>query len=101
MHEGPVVVFAGGGTGGHLYPALALADELVRQRPDVRPFFLGARGGIEARVLPGRGGSIGFSRCEGSHEGSGGRISGYPWPSRPRLRPRSESNAASGRSWSW
>ena len=55
MHEGPVVVFAGGGTGGHLYPALALADELVRQRPDVRPFFLGARGGIEARVLPRRG----------------------------------------------
>ncbi|MCH7855686.1 MAG: UDP-N-acetylglucosamine--N-acetylmuramyl-(pentapeptide) pyrophosphoryl-undecaprenol N-acetylglucosamine transferase [Gemmatimonadetes bacterium] len=54
MHEGPVVVFAGGGTGGHLYPALALADELVRQRPDVRPFFLGARRGIEARVLPER-----------------------------------------------
>ena len=52
MHEGPVVVFAGGGTGGHLYPALALADELVRQRPDARPFFLGARRGIEARVLP-------------------------------------------------
>ena len=55
MHEGPVVVFAGGGTGGHLYPALALAEELVRQRPDVRPFFLGARRGIEARVLPERG----------------------------------------------
>ena len=45
MHEGPVVFFAGGGTGGHLYPALALADEFVRQRPDVRPFFLGARRG--------------------------------------------------------
>ena len=55
MHEGPVVVFAGGGTGGHLYPALALAEELVRQRPDVRPFFIGARRGIEARVLPERG----------------------------------------------
>ena len=55
MHEGPVVAFTGGGTGGHLYPALALADELVRQRPDVQPFFLGARGGIEARVLPERG----------------------------------------------
>ena len=54
MHEGPVVVFAGGGTGGHLYPALALAEEFVRQRPDVRPFFLGARRGIEARVLPER-----------------------------------------------
>jgi UDP-N-acetylglucosamine--N-acetylmuramyl-(pentapeptide) pyrophosphoryl-undecaprenol N-acetylglucosamine transferase len=55
MHEGPVVFFAGGGTGGHLYPALALADEFVRQRPDVRPFFLGARRGLEARVLPERG----------------------------------------------
>ncbi len=54
MHEGPVVIFAGGGTGGHLYPALALAEELVRQRPDVRPFFIGARRGIEARVLPER-----------------------------------------------
>ena len=54
MHEGPVVLFAGGGTGGHLYPALALADEFVRQRPDVRPFFVGARGGLEARVLPER-----------------------------------------------
>ena len=54
MHEGPVVLFAGGGTGGHLYPALALADEFVRQRPDVRPFFVGARRGLEARVLPER-----------------------------------------------
>ena len=55
MHEGPVVVFAGGGTGGHLYPALALAEELVQQRPDVRPFFVGSRRGIEARVLPEQG----------------------------------------------
>jgi UDP-N-acetylglucosamine--N-acetylmuramyl-(pentapeptide) pyrophosphoryl-undecaprenol N-acetylglucosamine transferase len=50
-----VAVFAGGGTGGHLYPALALADALVAIRPDVRPFFVGARRGVEARVLPARG----------------------------------------------
>ena len=50
-----VAVFAGGGTGGHLYPALALADALVELRPDVRPVFVGARRGIEARVLPERG----------------------------------------------
>ncbi len=57
MHEGDgvVAVFAGGGTGGHLYPALALADALVALRPDVRPIFVGAERGVEARVLPERG----------------------------------------------
>src|SRR6185436_18791436 len=47
--------FSGGGTGGHLYPALALADALVGLRPDVRPFFVGAEREIEAAVLPKRG----------------------------------------------
>lgn len=54
MHEGPVVVVSGGGTGGHLYPALAIADALRERRPDVRVFFVGARRGLEARVLPER-----------------------------------------------
>ena len=47
-----VVIFSGGGTGGHFYPALALARELAALRPDVRPFFVGSRRGVEARVLP-------------------------------------------------
>jgi UDP-N-acetylglucosamine--N-acetylmuramyl-(pentapeptide) pyrophosphoryl-undecaprenol N-acetylglucosamine transferase len=46
------VVFTGGGTGGHLYPGLAIARALVRARPEVRPFFVGARRGIERDVLP-------------------------------------------------
>ena len=46
------VLFAGGGTGGHLYPALALADALVLEQPDVQPHFVGALRGVEARVLP-------------------------------------------------
>lgn len=50
-----MVVFSGGGTGGHLYPALALADALHRVRPGVRCFFVGAAGGLEGRVLPERG----------------------------------------------
>lgn len=57
MHEAGevVVVFSGGGTGGHLYPSLALARALEDLRPDVRPFFVGARRGLEARVYPLRG----------------------------------------------
>ena len=46
------VVFAGGGTGGHLYPGLAIARELVKRDPAVRPFFVGALRGIERDVLP-------------------------------------------------
>ncbi|MGD2123277.1 MAG: undecaprenyldiphospho-muramoylpentapeptide beta-N-acetylglucosaminyltransferase [Gemmatimonadota bacterium] len=53
--QGPVAVFSGGGTGGHLYPALALADALTSLRPDVTTFFIGARQGLEARILPERG----------------------------------------------
>jgi UDP-N-acetylglucosamine--N-acetylmuramyl-(pentapeptide) pyrophosphoryl-undecaprenol N-acetylglucosamine transferase len=49
------VVFAGGGTGGHLYPALALADALRAEAPDVAVHFVGARRGVEARVLPQKG----------------------------------------------
>jgi UDP-N-acetylglucosamine--N-acetylmuramyl-(pentapeptide) pyrophosphoryl-undecaprenol N-acetylglucosamine transferase len=47
-----LVVFTGGGTGGHLYPALAIARALVRQRGDVEPFFIGAQRGVESAVLP-------------------------------------------------
>ncbi|MFI5230876.1 MAG: UDP-N-acetylglucosamine--N-acetylmuramyl-(pentapeptide) pyrophosphoryl-undecaprenol N-acetylglucosamine transferase [Gemmatimonadales bacterium] len=46
------VVFAGGGTGGHLYPALAIARALVRLDPSVRPHFVGAMRGIERDILP-------------------------------------------------
>lgn len=46
------ILFAGGGTGGHLYPGIAIARALVRLRPDVEPFFIGARRGIERHVLP-------------------------------------------------
>lgn len=47
------VLFAGGGTGGHLYPGLAIARAMHRIRPDVDPFFIGAQRGIERDVLPG------------------------------------------------
>jgi UDP-N-acetylglucosamine--N-acetylmuramyl-(pentapeptide) pyrophosphoryl-undecaprenol N-acetylglucosamine transferase len=46
------VVFTGGGTGGHLYPGLAIARALVRARSDIEPHFIGAQRGIEQDVLP-------------------------------------------------
>ena len=46
------IIFAGGGTGGHLYPGLALARALVKADPRVEPFFIGAKRGIEKDVLP-------------------------------------------------
>jgi UDP-N-acetylglucosamine--N-acetylmuramyl-(pentapeptide) pyrophosphoryl-undecaprenol N-acetylglucosamine transferase len=46
------IFFAGGGTGGHLYPGLAIARAVQRLDPRARPFFIGARRGIEKDVLP-------------------------------------------------
>jgi UDP-N-acetylglucosamine--N-acetylmuramyl-(pentapeptide) pyrophosphoryl-undecaprenol N-acetylglucosamine transferase len=55
MTHRPRVLFAGGGTGGHLYPALALASAFEAREGGADIFFLGARRGVEARVLPERG----------------------------------------------
>jgi UDP-N-acetylglucosamine--N-acetylmuramyl-(pentapeptide) pyrophosphoryl-undecaprenol N-acetylglucosamine transferase len=46
------VIFAGGGTGGHLYPGLAIARAMVQADSRVEPFFVGAQRGIEREVLP-------------------------------------------------
>lgn len=47
----PRVVFAGGGTGGHLFPGIAVARALVRRHPDAYVLFAGTGRGIEARAL--------------------------------------------------
>jgi len=49
-----IVLFAGGGSGGHLMPALSIADAMVAADPAIEPFFVGAERGIEAQVLPAR-----------------------------------------------
>ena len=52
------VLLSGGGTGGHLYPALALADALRAEAPNVAVHIVGATRGVEARVLPQKGQSL-------------------------------------------
>ncbi len=49
------LVLTGGGTGGHFFPAVALAEGARRRWPQVPVVFVGARRGIEARQLPGSG----------------------------------------------
>ncbi len=49
------VVLAGGGTAGHIEPALALADALRRQDPSVGITALGTERGLETRLVPERG----------------------------------------------
>lgn len=49
------VVIAGGGTGGHLFPGLAVARTLQRQRPDTEIHWLGGQRGIEREVIPNEG----------------------------------------------
>ncbi len=54
-NRGPCVVIAGGGTAGHIEPALALADAIRRIRPDARVVALGTERGLEKSIIPARG----------------------------------------------
>ena len=49
------VLFAGGGTGGHIYMAVALAKEIERREWDTQILFVGTRRGVEEKVLPALG----------------------------------------------
>ncbi|MBU1049121.1 UDP-N-acetylglucosamine--N-acetylmuramyl-(pentapeptide) pyrophosphoryl-undecaprenol N-acetylglucosamine transferase [Candidatus Bipolaricaulota bacterium] len=46
------ILVAGGGTGGHFYPALAMCEGLKKKYPAARFTYIGTRTGVEARVLP-------------------------------------------------
>jgi UDP-N-acetylglucosamine--N-acetylmuramyl-(pentapeptide) pyrophosphoryl-undecaprenol N-acetylglucosamine transferase len=59
------VVIAGGGTGGHLFPGLALAEEFKKRDNSAEVVFVGTEHGIEARVIPREGYPLKFVRAEG------------------------------------
>ncbi len=48
-------LFAGGGTGGHIYPAIAIAEEILRRQPESDIHFAGTKKGLERKVIPEKG----------------------------------------------
>ncbi|RJQ57040.1 MAG: undecaprenyldiphospho-muramoylpentapeptide beta-N-acetylglucosaminyltransferase [Nitrospiraceae bacterium] len=59
------IVIAGGGTGGHIFPAIALAREFRKTFPDAGITFVGTVKGMEANIIPKEGFDIRFIRSEG------------------------------------
>jgi len=59
------VVIGGGGTGGHLYPGIALAREIMARRPDAIVTFAGTARGIETKVVPREGFELDLLRIAG------------------------------------
>ncbi|HTU01362.1 MAG TPA: undecaprenyldiphospho-muramoylpentapeptide beta-N-acetylglucosaminyltransferase, partial [Candidatus Sulfotelmatobacter sp.] len=87
------VVITGGGTGGHLFPALAAQEALLRRRPEAAVLFVGAARGMEATLLPRLGHAFrGLPARQvmgaglGGRLRSGARLPGVVWQARGILR---------------
>lgn len=52
------VIISGGGTGGHIFPAISIANEIKAKRPDAEILFVGAKGRMEMQRVPAAGYTI-------------------------------------------
>ncbi len=59
------VVLAGGGTGGHLYPGIALAREILRRDREAAILFVGTAAGLESQIVPKAGFDLATIRMSG------------------------------------
>lgn len=59
------VILSGGGTGGHIYPALTIADHIKRLQPDAEITFVGTREGLEKDIIPRYGYPLEFIEVAG------------------------------------
>jgi UDP-N-acetylglucosamine--N-acetylmuramyl-(pentapeptide) pyrophosphoryl-undecaprenol N-acetylglucosamine transferase len=55
MNSARTVIIAGGGTGGHIYPGIAIAYAIRKKYPDLVIHFVGAVGGLEEKIVPREG----------------------------------------------
>ncbi|MDD5723104.1 MAG: undecaprenyldiphospho-muramoylpentapeptide beta-N-acetylglucosaminyltransferase [Syntrophales bacterium] len=63
--RGVRIIIAGGGTGGHLFPAVAIAEEFLKRSQMSEVLFIGTERGLEARLLPGLGFALRTITVEG------------------------------------
>ncbi len=59
------VIMTGGGTGGHIYPAIAIADEIKSRHPDAEIIFVGTERGMEKDIVPKAGYPVKFITVSG------------------------------------
>jgi UDP-N-acetylglucosamine--N-acetylmuramyl-(pentapeptide) pyrophosphoryl-undecaprenol N-acetylglucosamine transferase len=59
------ILIAGGGTGGHLYPGIAVAREIIAREPGAQVAFVGTAAGVESRVVPREGFALDTIRSAG------------------------------------
>ncbi len=73
------IIIAGGGTGGHIFPAIAIANSLKEQYADVELLFVGAKGRMEMEKVPKHGYKIKGLDIAGYQRGSIVRNLGLPY----------------------
>lgn len=61
------VIMTGGGTGGHIYPAVAIADKIRRKHPEAEILFVGTEKGMEKELVPKCGYPIRYITVSGMH----------------------------------
>lgn len=60
------LMVSGGGTGGHIYPALALIERLKQVEPDTEVLYVGAKRGLETKIVPQAGYRLETMEVQGS-----------------------------------
>lgn len=71
------VLIAAGGTGGHIYPGIAIAREILRRSPESEVLFVGTARGIETRIVPENGFQLALINSAGlKNVGFAGKVKG-------------------------
>ena len=55
MNQAPRIIISGGGTGGHIFPAISIANAIKEARPNAEILFVGATGKMEMERVPAAG----------------------------------------------